>query len=353
VKIAVYGANGYQARLVLAELARRDIDPVLVGRDATRLREAAAAVGLAGAERRVAGTGDRGALVAAFRGCDAVINCAGPFTPAAPAVVRAAVAAACHYVDTAGEQLYLKTVFDTCAAAAERAGVTVVPGTNDGCLPADLVGHLVAERMPPGEAIEDIAVSHFIDGGGGMSRGSLRSVLETIEVIRAGGLCYDEGDWRTGTPARHTTVLLPGASQPAEVVKFPLPEVVTIPYHVPVRHVEGLIDAAVSARFGTLLTPQIIDGLPEGPAEDERRSQRFTYLVDATGAGGRQARGVVRGRDTYGTTAVVAVEAAYRLVADGARPGVLAPAQAFDPTGFLTFLALHGISWTITVSDSR
>ncbi|WP_331765800.1 hypothetical protein [Embleya sp. NBC_00896] len=60
----------------------------------------------------------------------------------------------------------------------------------------------------------------------------------------------------------------------------------------------------------------------------------------------------MRGHDTYGITAVIAVEAARRLAADGAEPGVLAPAQAYDPTSFLTFLAPHGISWTITVSDT-
>jgi short subunit dehydrogenase-like uncharacterized protein len=53
VKIAVYGANGYQAKLVLAELAHRDIDMVLVGRNTTRLRAAATTVGLV--RRRAAG----------------------------------------------------------------------------------------------------------------------------------------------------------------------------------------------------------------------------------------------------------------------------------------------------------
>lgn len=46
MKIAVYGASGYQGKLVLTELARRDIEMVLAGRDLTRLEEAASAVGL-------------------------------------------------------------------------------------------------------------------------------------------------------------------------------------------------------------------------------------------------------------------------------------------------------------------
>ncbi len=105
MKIAVYGASGYQAKLVLAELSRRDIDAVLVGRNAGRLREAAASAGIADVERQVADVDDHDTLVAAFRACDSVINCAGPFTPSGRRVVRAAIAAGCHYVDTAGEQL--------------------------------------------------------------------------------------------------------------------------------------------------------------------------------------------------------------------------------------------------------
>ncbi|GIF45812.1 short subunit dehydrogenase-like uncharacterized protein [Asanoa ferruginea] len=354
MKIAVYGANGYQGRLVLAELARRGIDMRLVGRNATRLREAATTVGTAAgtgdADQRIADTDDHDALVAAFRGCDAVINCAGPFTRSGPAVVRAAIAAECHYVDTAGEQLYTKTVFDTFAGDAERAGVTVVPATNDGCVPGDLIAHLLAERVHP---IEEIAVSHFITGAGGFSRGSLRSMVETIDAVKAGGLSYDDGDWRAGTPARHTAVTLPDAPQPTDVVKCPLSEVVTIPRHIEVRHVESHVDAAVAAQLNTPLTPEIIDSLPEGPTEEDRRTHRFTYLIDAFSRDGQLVRGVVRGHDTYGSTAVIAVEAARRLAAEGAKPGVLAPAQAYDATSFLTFLALHGISWTITVSDTR
>lgn len=345
MKIAVYGASGFQAKLVLAELARIGIEPVLAGRDAERLRAAAAAVGVIDADRRVAGTSDHDALVDAFRGCDAVINCAGPFTPSGHAVVRAAIAAGCHYVDTAGEQAYIKSVFDTFADDAQRAGVTVVPATNDACVPGDLLARLIAERLP---RIDEIAVTHFIVGGGGPSRGSLRSLVETADAIGTGGLTYADGDWHTGIPTRRASITLPGDTQPTPVAALPLSEVVTIPRHVTVRYVESLVDATLRARLSTPLTAQMIDGLPEGPSDDARATQRFIYLVDATGPGGEHLRGIVRGPDTYGTTAVIAVEAAHRLVAADAQHGVLAPAQAFDPASFLDFLGHHGITWAIT-----
>lgn len=341
MKIAVYGASGYQGKLVLAEAIRRGMSVVLAGRDATRLQQAASALGMSSPDIRLAGVDDHDALVAAFGEADAVINCAGPFTPTGAAVVRAAIASGRHYVDTAGEQPYVKTVFDTFGAA----GVTVVPATNDACVPADLIAALLAERLGP---LEEITSVHVITGGAGPSRGSLRSVIESIDIIKAGGLSYDDGDWRVGLPARKTSITLPGTTEAVPVAKFPLTEVVTIPRHVEVRHVEGLAEAALSARLSAPIDPSIITGLPEGPAEEARATQRFTYVIDAVALDGRRARGVVEGPDTYGTTAVIAVESARRLIADPAKPGVLAPAQAYDPTAFLDSLLPHGVRWTIT-----
>jgi short subunit dehydrogenase-like uncharacterized protein len=348
MKIAVYGASGYQGRLVLAVLARRGIETVLAGRSLARLAASAAAVGLPDAERRVADTADHDALMTAFHGCDGVINCAGPFTASGEAVVRAAIAAGCHYVDTSGEQLYVKKVFDIFAAEAENTGVTVVPAANDGCVPVDLMARLLADRLG---SVEAIITTHVVVGGG-MSRGSLRSLVATMDAIKAGGVVYDNGDWRAGLPAGRTAVRLPGQAEATPVMGFPVSEVVTIPRHIRVRHVEGLTEAALGDRLNAPLTPEIIESLPEGPDEDSRRTQRFTYVLDATGTDGRDARGIVQGPDTYGTTAVIAVEAARRLVAEPAKPGVLAPSQAFDPAAFLDFLVPHGVERTIEDSPA-
>lgn len=346
MKIAVYGASGYQGKLVTAELARRNIDMVLVGRSLERLRAAADQTGVPDAEVRLAGLDDLDQLVAAFRQCTAVINCAGPFTRSGETVTRAAIRAGCHCVDTSGEQLHIQQMFDTFTIDAEQAGVAVVPVTTDGGVPGDLIAHLLAERVEP---VEEIITAHKIVGGGGMSRGSLRSALETIETLKAGGLSYEDGDWRPGTPGRRTSMTFPGSAEEVPVVRSALQEVVTVPRHVRTRRVEGVVEAALAARFTSVLTPATIDSMPEGPALDSRLSQEFTIVVDAIGRDGRCARGVVSGPDTYGTTALIAVEGARRLAADCATAGVLAPSEAFDPAGFLDFLTPHGIGWSIEV----
>jgi hypothetical protein len=99
---------------------------------------------------------------------------------------------------------------------------------------------------------------------------------------------------------------LPGEPRLVPVVKFPLPGVVTIPRHVAASHVEGVTRAALVETFSRI-TPELIDGVPDGPPADSRRSSRWTMVADATGRDGRSARGVVSGPDTYGATALIAV----------------------------------------------
>lgn len=344
--IGVYGASGFQGRLVLAELVRRGIDAVPAGRDPVRLAEAAAAAGLPDSPPRTAALDDHDALVAALRGCDAVVNCAGPFTPSGAAVVAAALAAGSHYVDTSGEQPYIKGLFDTFGEAARTAGVTVVPAATDAVLPTDLLGHLVAERVAP---VLEITSTHVLRRADAMSRGSLRTLMGMTEALRTGRVFtrYADGAWHTDAPSGPVGVVLPGAAEPVEANWFPLGEVVTVPRHVPARRMTGLLEASLAVRLSTLLTPELIDSLPEGPTQEARRAQSFTYVLDAVGEDGRRARGVVRGADTYGTTAVVAVEAANRLAAGGTGPGVLAAAEAYEPADFLDFLRGHGVEWRV------
>jgi short subunit dehydrogenase-like uncharacterized protein len=263
-----------------------------------------------------------------------VINCAGPFVLLGEPVVRAAVAAGCHYVDIAGEQRYLARIFDTI-----QPDVSVVPGVNDDGLPSDLLAHLVAERVGP---VRELVIGADLVGGT-PSRGTLRSALANLETFTGGGLGYAAGRWDPGIPARRTTMAFLGDAEP--VVKFPLPAVVTVPRHVPADRVEGVARSDLVAAF-TGVTAELVETLPKGPPEESRHASRWVIVVEATGAGG-YARGVVQGVDTYGTTAVIAVEAARRLVADGARPGVLAPSQAFDARDFLEFLEGHGVTFDV------
>jgi short subunit dehydrogenase-like uncharacterized protein len=338
MKIAIYGAYGYQGRLVVAELARHGVDLVLVGRDRNRLQLVAAP--LPGAETRIADATDHNGLVAAFRGADAVINCAGPFTPQGAAVTNGAIAAGCHYTDTSGEQLHIKHIYDTCAADAKRAGVIVTPAMTDSGVPGDLLARLLADRLGGGSLL-DVLSAHRITGSPGISRGSMLSLFGTVDILKTGGLAYETGAWRTDVSPRLSSMAFPG-EDPSPVTRFALQEPISVPRHVQVGHVQGFVETELAQRFSGAIPDDAIRAMPEGPSDDARRGQRWAIVVEAATVDGRRARASAEGPDTYGTTAVIAAEGTLQMA--GA-PGCRAPAEILRAADFLDSLAAYGITW--------
>ncbi|HEU5028499.1 MAG TPA: saccharopine dehydrogenase NADP-binding domain-containing protein [Spirillospora sp.] len=340
MRIAVYGASGFTGGLALAELSRRGIAAVAVGRDGERLSESAERAGARDADLRVAGLADHAALAEAFRDCDAVLNCAGPFALWGEPVMRAAITAGCHYVDTTGEQGYLRHVLDAFDADARRAGVTVVPGLADDGGPGDLIAALVAARLGD---VDDLLVAD-LRRPGAVSRGTARSMAAAEGAVP---LEYRDGGWAAAPGDEDgRTVVLPGEPDKVEVASFALPGVVTVPRHVRARRVRGAVRAEVAALFGSL-TAEVVESVPERPDKASRAAARWLMVAEASDRSGRTVRGEVTGTDAYGTTAVIAVEGARRLVADGAPAGTRTPAEAFDPADLLGFLEASGATWRV------
>lgn len=128
VSVWILGGSGRTGRGVADDLADAGIEPVLVGRDAGRLQEAA---------------GDRGHETLVVPGVEAmavairqsrpgvVLNTVGPFTRTAPAVVDACLLSGSDYVDLANDLAALPAVLAR-QPDAERAGRTLVTGAGFG-----------------------------------------------------------------------------------------------------------------------------------------------------------------------------------------------------------------------------
>jgi short subunit dehydrogenase-like uncharacterized protein len=355
VTIVLYGATGYTGRLVADELARRGLDHVLSGRDAAKLERLADERGAAALP---ASLDDDASLRALLQNASAVINCAGPFTLAGDAVVRAAIATRTHYVDSTGEQPFIRMVFDRHGRQAERAGVAAIPALGFDYAPGDCLARLVAQGLEP---LEELVVAYDVVGFG-MSRGTLRSALE---IMKGGDLVYRDQRWEPA-PGRvsRASFDFPEPLDRRAVSRYPAGEVITVPHHTrtkavtalitnttvaPVRALAPLLPYTMPGLALTLRTPlrgliaKSVRALPEGPGEEARRAARFTVAALARSLSGRTRRGSLTGTDVYGTTAVALVEGAQRLTESG-RAGALAPATAFDPAGFLDAL---GVSWQV------
>lgn len=361
--IAIYGATGYTGRLVAAELVRRGVPVVLAGRNEVRLDEAVAHVREAGGEVagvRVAAVDDPQALIAALDGAAAVVNAAGPFVHTGAPVLRAAIAAGVHYVDTTGEQPWIRETFERFGTELERAGVAAVAGMGFDYVPGDLLCHLVGTTAEP---LRELVVAYDVTGFE-PTRGTMRS---SLEMLKGGDVVYEDGAWVPAPPRPpRASVVFPPPVGRRVVSRYPSGEVITVPRHVRTRRVVSLISTRAVApppleRALPHLTPAIgallrtplkerldarIAGLPEGPPEDRRRAVRWTIVCLARGEDGREARGLVRGPDIYGLTAVTVSHGAL-LLAAGDLSGAHAPATAFDAPAFLEHLQPFGVSWEL------
>lgn len=359
-RIALYGATGYTGRLVASELQRKGAEIVLSGRNPGKLERLAAELG-GEVAIRPASVDDPASLRALLDDCAAVANCAGPFGEIGEQVVAAAIATGTHYVDTTGEQLYIKRIFSAYGARARAAGVAVVPAVGFDFVPGDLIANLAARGM--GELDELVIAYHVV--GLIPTHGTMLSVLE---VMRGGRVVYENGHGRVG-PARlglHSFDF-PEPIGTAAVFDYPSSEVLTVPRHVETRKVTSLLSAnllgpkpvqaalPVMTTVGPILarTPAIglmraaVRRLPEGPTVEQRQSVPFTVVAQAF-EGARIQQATVSGNDVYGITGTIVAEAAIRM-ADPRydRSGVLAPAEAWDPASFLDALADRGVTYEV------
>lgn len=361
-RIALYGATGYTGHLVARELKRRGHEPVLCGRDANKLRRMQGDLGVSWTTR-AAEVDDPDALRAAFAGADVVISCAGPFTYYGAPVIEAALDVGAHYLDTTGEQPYMRRVYEHLDAPARARGVAVLPAMGFDYVPGDLIAALAARGHEPLEAL-DVA---YAVSAVAVTRGTMRSV---VEMLAGEGVEYSGGAFReAGSPPMGERFDFGGDVGELPVMRYPGGEVVTVPRHVRTRSVQlrwatppfvpaaqlaPLLPVAVPVVGALLRTPlaslldAVIGRLPEGPEEGARRKSRFTIVAEARGKGGTSSRAVVRGEDVYGLTAAIIVRGAELLCEDDCDAvGALAPAEAFDAEAFLLYLGDHGLRFDV------
>jgi short subunit dehydrogenase-like uncharacterized protein len=334
--LALLGVTGFTGRLVLAEARRAGLELRLVGRRPEVLQELARA----GEEVRVADARDESALRDAFQGAGVVASCAGPFLALGLAPVAAAVGERAHYLDTSGEQAWVRFVQD----GFDSSETVLLPAFGFDYVPGDLAARLAAEQVDG--PLDEIVVAYSVQGVG-TSRGTRRTigaVMGQDQVAWEGGRLVPS---RFGATTR--TVRFPFGER--TVVEWSGTEPLTVPRHTDVRNVRSYIRApavaAKAGRVGRLAAPFVSVGSrfgPSGPSEASRSKSRFTVVAEARGRGG-EGRAVLAGSDVYGLTALLIVRGAQALLAGEARgSGVLAPAEAFDArtlaTGLEPFLTI-------------
>jgi short subunit dehydrogenase-like uncharacterized protein len=363
-KVVVFGATGFTGKLVVQSLADLGVTDVIIGgRNREKLEELAEAHG--GLEVRVADANSPETLERLVDGAHVVVDTAGPFQLYGEPVVRAALAAGAHFLDTTGEQAYMARIMERYHGAAKQKNLVVV---NAQAFEFAL-GYLAAARLA--ESHPDV---HTIDvfnrvSGLGSSRGTQKSAVGAIveeALIRKGGRLVRRG--LSPVPLR---VQMPESDRIEMAAPFPGGEALHLArVHPQVKNVTTnlvLPSRMAVPMMGVWSMRPILRGLaavgaleavkkridagPEGPTDAERARQDFKVL--ARGRGNSGSHGVlISGRDPYGITGVIAALGAKLLVQGPPRStGVVSTDQAFGTATFLEALAPHGVSVSEHVLD--
>jgi short subunit dehydrogenase-like uncharacterized protein len=363
--IAVYGATGYTGRLVTAELAEAGAELVLSGRNRRKL-DALAQNTEGDVAVREATLDDPASLRALLNDCAVVVDCAGPFVRYGEPVLAAAVETRTHYLDTTGEQPYMKLAFDRYSSAASDAGVAVIPAMGFDYVPGDMIASLTAEGM--GEL--DEVTLHYCWQGLMPSQGTART---TLEIVSDPGVEWRDGIWqRAQGGVNRGTYEFPAPVGRRGMIRYPAGEQITVPRHIPTRNVRTTINASAFASeklaplFAVMMRPAglamrtplkrvaqaAVSRLPEGPTA-EQRERMLSTIVCLAKRGEVQRMGVLSCRDVYGLTAAAICQGA--MIAAGPDfqgRGALAPSQAFDPKDFLAGLDRFDVRWNVEGADA-
>ncbi|MCB0870030.1 MAG: saccharopine dehydrogenase NADP-binding domain-containing protein [Solirubrobacterales bacterium] len=367
--ITVYGATGYTGRLVAAELASRDVPFVVAGRNREKLEALSGTFdpGVA-PEIRAVSNSDGAALRELFSESAAVITCAGPFSLHGEPVLAAAVEAGTPYLDTTGEQNFIRLAFDTYGPKAAQAGSVVIPAMGFDYVPGDMLASLTAATLGEGEQVDKVRLGYHAPFQ--PSQGTMRS---GIEMIKGGDVEWRERALRPASQAVARPDFSFGGKLGArlgrqKMMHYPSGEHITVPKHLSPRSVEtGLTVASFAPNPASqaimpaftkglalaMRTPlrqlmsKAISAMPEGADAESRSAENFVIACEVTSAR-ESARGTLTGTDVYGLTAALIVEGAVRAARGEARgTGALAPATAFDPADFLSGFDRFKLEWEI------
>ena len=277
--------------------------------------------------------------------------------------MRAAVDTGTHYLDSTGEQTYMRMVFERLGPEAERRGVALVPAMGFDYVPGDCIA--ASGRGGPRAA----GAAHARLRGQGLRHEPGNDAVRPRD---------DEGRRRRLRERRLAPRLarrLPGELRlPAadrRAVDGPLP--VRRGDHRPAPHAHAERQLADHSSHRGARPARAAAAVPAaGPRSDAanpaaagarprdrppargpvrrtsagRPSSRSWPRHGARTAG--SAGGSCAGSDVYGLTAVTLVHGAELMWAEGYdRSGALGPAAAYDPRRFLDYLTAHGVSWEL------
>lgn len=327
----IYGAYGFTGRWIAEEALRRDMRPILAGRDAAKLEPLAEKLGC---QTRVFDLRDTNAVDEALRSVDAVLHCAGPFSQTAEPMLDACLQGGVQYLDITGEIDVIEMIASHDAAGRER-GVCLLPAVGFDVVPSDCLAAKLAERLPRAELLQ-----LAIQGMGRVSRGTARTMLENLprggRIRRDGEVVAVPLAWKTREIAfrsgRQLAVTIPWGDVASAWHTTGIPNIEVymampddrIAWLRRVRPLVGLMRVLPESWVGGVLRWFVG---PDGASQDDiAEASLWGRVVDADG---REFEATVQTPGGYRLTVLTALECLSRVLRGKVGAGFHTPSRAF------------------------
>ncbi|WP_405064446.1 hypothetical protein OG474_23080 [Kribbella sp. NBC_01505] len=338
-EIWLLGATGRTGRAIGARLVAAGRTPVLVGRNADRLRAAASEWGIDDPQLVVETSTAGAARAIRERRPAVVVNTIGGYAETATTFARSCLPGG-HYVDLANDLVAISRMLELNDEAVDN-GSTLVTGAGFGVLATQAVVAKLVEGQPtPGDVRVD-AIASFAMEAGLLGTALAESI---VSGLTTGGLQYKGGQLvkaRLASEARHlklpdgetaSTVLAPTGDLLAAQQASNAPAVVSANALLPggvVRHLLPLmgllLTIPVLRRFAVRRLAAVTT-----KAAPRARTHSWGHAV-VNWPGGTTRAGWLRCDDAMDYTCAVITEAALALARGEAKPGAHTPVTAFGP----------------------
>lgn len=370
--VIVYGASGYTGRLICEYLREYSVGFTAAGRNADKV-SAAMASNVAGIETATFDVAevehDLASLTELFRGSRVVCNTVGPFGRYGHEVVQACLAVGAHYIDTTGEQDWVKDCDEQYGAAFAEAGLLLSPGIAHMYTTGEIAAQLCLDV--PGLDTLDISVFW----GGSPTIASTQTILVNAAMANAYYLAQNEyvewpadgGIYDLAIPGQHEIApALPwgGTSHPVWFKHDPRVANVRalggVFNKALMQGVPLIVAAAIEATAGmsdderyAALSETAAGVMNEMPPRENPRVNKSVDSVHASGPLGR-AHCVIYGNSNYKQTGLLQAYAAFSLLqAAPKQVGFASGCQAFGHHELLGVMRSFGLvaKPIMTVSD--
>ncbi|MGH6812638.1 MAG: saccharopine dehydrogenase family protein [Methylocella sp.] len=326
----IYGANGYTGELIAREAKRQGATPVLAGRSVAKIVALASKLTLPSKAFHLEAPTT---IAEALRGVRLLLNCAGPFSKTADALMRGCIAAKAHYLDITGEIDVLEGAhrFD---AEAKAAGVVLCPGAGFDVVPTDCIALMLKKALP--EATE-LALGFEVSGRR-VSAGTAKTLVEGLgksgKIRRAGRIV----DCPLGRGSRRIdfgrgaklAMPIPWGDVASAFYTTGIPDITVFTPISPV----SLAIARLTLAFGPVLqSPRLqswlikkIEKDVRGPDVSTRDASPSWVWGEAKDARGRSQAIRIVTLNGYSLTVFSALALAQQVMSNGCPPGCWTPA---------------------------